>query len=91
MNRDELLKELNKKFPNHKFKTSEEFGPDYVGGIWTYGEDVQQTYYGLPLFRYYANSKGYDLGVNIKFSEYLEKRGWFCEWYDAGTMMIWKD
>ena len=90
MNRDAFLKELNDKFPNHNFKISEEFGSDYAGGIWTCGEDTEQKYYGLPLFNYYANSKRYELGVNVKFNEFLEGKGWFCEWYDAGTMMIWK-
>jgi len=28
-------------------------------------------------------------GVNPKINKVIEKNGWWCEWYDSGTMMVW--
>jgi hypothetical protein len=41
------------------------------------------------LFDYYSERWGNTFGVEPKLNEQTEKRGWFYEWYDAGTMMLW--
>ena len=91
MNREELIKELIKRYPNKMFRTTEEFNGS-KGGIWTSGEDGHMKS-GLPLFNYYSQDyeeKNYIFGVSKILHNWLEKKGWYCEWYDAGTVMIWK-
>jgi len=93
MNRDGLIKALEEKFPNKNFMTTEEFYGSREGqmkGVWTSGEDEQTVKSGLRLFDYYAESESYVFGVEKTFHNWLEKRGWYCEWHDAGTMMIWE-
>ena len=59
------------------------------GGIWVSGENGD-TYKGRRIFDYYNEDyKKYEFGVYIPFAKEMEKRGWYGEWYDAGTMMIW--
>jgi len=91
MNRDELIEELQKRYPQKTFRTTEEFDGT-EGGIWTSGEDGQ-LHAGLPLFDYYSQdggSKSYIFGVRTFLHNWLEENDWYCEWYDAGTVMIWK-
>ena len=70
-------------------KTTEEINGS-EGGIWTSGE-CGITEGGLPLFNYYAETESYIFGVLTSLHNYLEERGWYCEWYDAGTIMIYQD
>jgi hypothetical protein len=89
--RDEMIDLLKAKYPNKMFRTTEEFDGT-EGGIWTSGEDGQ-LHKGLPLFNYYSQdggSKSYTFGVLNFLHNWLGDRGWYCEWYDAGTVMIWK-
>jgi hypothetical protein len=69
-------------------KTTEEFNGSR-GGIWVSGEDGDE-YKGVTIYDYYTSGKSYELGVNIKWEKELNKRGWYSEWYDAGTVMIWE-
>lgn len=91
MNREELIVELQKRYPNMFLRTTEEFNGT-EGGIWTSGEDSPQ-HKGLPLFNYHSQdggSKSYTFGVRNFLHNWLENRGWYCEWYDTGTVMIWE-
>jgi len=91
MNRDELIQELEAKFPNKNFRTSEEFDGS-ENGIWTSGEDGY-THEGLKLFNYYSQDGGsnsYTFGVLNTIYYFLEERGWYCEWNDAGTIIIYE-
>jgi len=64
---------------------SEEFdGMD--GGIWISAEEPQNEFY----FDYYAMSSSYELGVDKSLDGFLEKRGWYAEWYDPGTIFLWE-
>jgi len=64
---------------------SEEFdGMD--GGIWISAEEPQNEFY----FDYYAMSSSYELGVDKSLDRFLEKRGWYAEWYDPGTIFLWE-
>jgi hypothetical protein len=69
-------------------KTTEEFNGSQ-GGIWVSGEDGDE-YKGVTIYDYYTSGKSYELGVNIKWEKELNERGWYSEWYDAGTVMIWE-
>ena len=69
-------------------RTSEEFDGTQ-GGIWVSGEDADM-YKGMPIYDYYnEGSRKYNLGVLVTWEKELNKRGWYSEWYDAGTVMIW--
>jgi hypothetical protein len=85
---DDMMKWIEKSM---KFvKTSEEFnGND--GGIWVSGENGDR-YKGKQIYDYYiGDPKNYELGVLKDWEKELNKRGWYSEWYDAGTVMIWPD
>jgi len=64
---------------------SEEFD-GMGGGIWICAEEPQNEFY----FDYYAMSSSYELGVDKSLDAFLEKRGWYAEWYDAGTIFLWE-
>ena len=74
---------------NHlKFvRTSEEFD-GVEGGIWTTAENGETMGSSL-IFDYYSTSSKYEFGVLNKFAKKLSKMGWYCEYYDPGTVMIW--
>ena len=88
--REKLIAKLERAYPKMGLRTTEEFDGSQ-GGIWTSGEESPLDRQGLELFDYYAeNHKLYDLGVRTHFANFLERQGWYCEWHDAGTMMIWQ-
>lgn len=91
LNRDAMMKWLKKylKFVD----TTERFGSG-DGGIWVSGEDDTNSFpaaKGKRLYDYYAQDKNYELGVLNAWEKELNKRGWYSEWYDAGTVMIWPE
>jgi len=87
LNRAEITDFLEKYL---KFiKNSEEFD-GVEGGIWTTAEDGAKKG-GLRIFDYYNESSKYEFGVLKSFADLLSKRGWYCEFYDPGTVMIWEE
>jgi hypothetical protein len=90
LTREELKKKLEAKYPGMACKMSEGFSSDYKGGIWLSGENGLTNKKGKKLFNYYAEDrKNYELGVLNEIYSFLENRGWYAEWYDAGTIMLW--
>ena len=69
--------------------TTEEFDGS-PGGIWVSGEDGE-TLKGKRIYDYYNEGSTYEFGVLKTWEKELNKRGWYSEWYDAGTVMIWQD
>jgi len=53
-------------------------------GIWVAAE------YTPSLFDYYSEVWGDTFGVEPKLNQMVEDNGWYFEWHDAGTMMVWK-
>ena len=53
------------------------------GGIWLSGEE------GDGLFSYYSESSKFSCGVLNTLQEAVEKKGWWFEWNDPGTIMCW--
>ena len=88
--REELLAYLEKRFPKMFLRTTEEFDGS-VGGIWTSGEASmnQPMISGQRVFDYYSENKQYELGVLKKFEESINKKGWFSQWNDCGTIMLY--
>jgi hypothetical protein len=81
MNRNEMISALRKKGVDVP-GTTEEFGIS-KGGIWVSGESTPS------LFNYYSEGWMDTFGVQPKLNDFVEKNGWYFEWYDAGTMMVW--
>ena len=85
MKRDTMIKNLEKKGIS-VVGYSENFN-GMEGGIWIDAETPENEFY----FSYYAESRGYELGVRTTLIEFLGKRGWFAEWNDPGTIFIWEN
>jgi hypothetical protein len=89
MKRETLMRKLRERYGEEiHCRTSEEFNGQ-TGGIWMSGENYEPSEKGLRVFDYYAEGKQYELGIHKKFMNFLEKRGWFVEWYDCGTVSLW--
>jgi hypothetical protein len=88
LDRDEMMDWLDQTLTFTR--TSEEFDGS-KGGIWTTGENGEQ-YKGKIIYDYYSQDyKNRTFGVLNSWEKELNKRGWYSEWYDAGTVMIWQD
>jgi hypothetical protein len=46
--------------------------------------------YTPSLFNYYSSAWGDTFGVEPKLNQMVEDNGWYFEWHDAGTMMVWE-
>ena len=84
MNREKLITKLEKKGLVVR-GTSEEFDGT-EGGIWISAEEESNQFY----FDYWAETSSYELGVRVEMDQLLEKKGWFAEWYDPGTVFIYE-
>ena len=88
--RDKLMSLLQSQYGISFMKTTEEFGIN-PGGIWLSAEDRDPMPNSAELiFDYYSEDyQRYDVGVNIDFENWLRSNGWYPEWYDVGTIMLW--
>lgn len=89
-NREKLMELLKQQFPKMWMKTSEEFADSFVGGIWT-GENSYDNE-ELPMFDYHSEDYKeilYVMGVRKTLADLLQQHGWFCEFYDSGTVFIY--
>ena len=88
MDRDDFIDHLKTKFGMTFVSTTEEFNGS-EGGVWVSGESGD-VYKGKIIYNYYSEDhKNYELGVLNRFEKQINKIGWYSEWYDAGTVMIW--
>ena len=90
--REKLISKLQKAYPTITLRTTEEFNGN-EGGIWTSGEDAPMDRTYMPIFDYYVEDykeANYIMGVRVHLHEFLKRNGWYAEWYDAGTMMLWE-
>ena len=87
MDRDSMIAWLEETLDFARY--SEDFnGND--GGIWICGE-CGDNYKGKRIYDYYTQDhKKYEFGVLKTWEKELNKRGWYSEWYDAGTVMLWQ-
>lgn len=94
LDQTELKNEIKAEYNVPFIKTSEEFG-NSPGGLWMSAEDPGQVGKNeYPLFDYYADEfdpqeKIFVMGVNREFETFLADRGWYAEFYDGGTVMLW--
>ena len=88
--RDELMRALRQKFRLGHVRTTEAFNGQ-PGGIWLHGESgVPETETGLPMYDYYMQMDPYEFGVHPEFSRFIEDHGFFAEWRDPGTLMLYR-
>jgi hypothetical protein len=90
MTRDNLMQYLSERYKGMFLRTTEEFDGTQRG-IWTTGESSPDSKSGMPLFSYYTDSSSYQFGVHKELVAILDDAGWYAEWYDAGTIMLWQD
>ena len=84
--RDDMMKWIEKSMDF--VRTTEDFNGN-EGGIWLSGENMDE-YKGQVIYDYYSEDyKNREFGVLNKWEKELNKRGWYSEWYDAGTVMVW--
>jgi hypothetical protein len=81
MTRDRMILALREKGVDVR-GTTKDFGLS-DGGIWISGESTPS------LFDYYSERWMDTFGVQPKLNDFVEENGWYFEWYDAGTMMVW--
>ena len=82
-----LKTKLLKKFPHMWIKDGYEFSSSYDKTLWTgEGSDID----GIPAFDHY-NCEFYVMGVHPALEAFLNKWGFHCEWYDGGTVFIYKN
>ena len=86
LDRDDMIKWIEKYMDF--VRTTEEFNGSQ-GGIWVSGENGDE-YKGRVIYDYYSEDyKNRTFGVDNRWEKELNKRGWYSEWHDAGTSMIW--
>lgn len=86
LDRDAMIKWIEKYMDF--VRTTEEFNGSQ-GGIWVSGENMDE-YKGRVIYDYYSEDyKNRTFGVDNRWEKELNKKGWYNEWHDAGTSMIW--
>jgi|694.fasta_scaffold04191_38 hypothetical protein len=86
-NIEAFMDTLEKKYGFNFVRPSEEFNGS-KGGVWVSGENGE-TLGGKTIYSYYASGPAYELGVLKKYEDAINKLGWYSEWNDPGTVMIW--
>lgn len=88
LTREELMDLLENKYKIKTVRTSEEFNGQ-TEGIWVAGDNEEELN-GNRIFYYYHNSPSkYTLGILKQVRTAVEKTGWWFEWQDPGTIIIW--
>ncbi len=88
--RDYIISKLEQKYPQMNCRTTEEFDGQ-SGGIWISAEDGIEDRKGNLLFNQWSDSSSYNCGVVYHLNRWANRNGWWFEWYDGGTMMIWPE
>lgn len=86
--REEMLVILGELFPITG--TTEDFDGS-EGGIWICAECGYLNASGVPFFDYYAEERIYEFGVLTNLVDLAERHGWYFEWQDGGTIMVYPD
>jgi len=84
--RSQLKRAMGKKYPGIWLKDSEYFNGS-ISALWT-GEGAYMPNED-EAFNHYRND--FEMGIHPELYAYLNARGWHCEWYDGGTILIYKN
>lgn len=89
--REYMMDHLESEFAMNFVAISENFNGS-EGGIWLSAENGERASDGWLLFDYWNTSwERYELGVHKQITEWAEKHGWWFEWNDSGTIMLWPE
>jgi hypothetical protein len=89
LTREELVKILQTKYALNFTKDSEEFDGE-EGGIWLGGSEGKVMPDGkTEMFNYYHGGSKFPQGINKDFANFLAKRGWYGQFADPGTVLLW--
>jgi hypothetical protein len=89
LTREELVKILQTKYALNFTKDSEEFDGE-EGGIWIGGSEGLVMPDGkTEMFNYYHGGSKFPQGINKDFANFLAKRGWYGQFADPGTVLLW--
>jgi len=89
LTREELIKILQTKYALNFTKNSEEFDGE-EGGIWLGGSEGLVMPDGkTEMFNYYHGGSKFPQGINKDFANFLAKRGWYGQFADPGTVLLW--
>lgn len=87
-NREQMMDYISKHIQS--VRPSEDFDGS-ENGIWVGAEDDDNTYCGSRIYDYYSEDhSNREFGVLNKWENQINKYGWYSEWQDVGTIIIWK-
>jgi hypothetical protein len=94
VNFTQLKQDLATRFPNVWIKDGRDFCSDYACSLWT-GDGSQIDVHGdkvytVDAFDLYSDSRQYVTGVWRELYNFLDARGYYCEFHDPGTVFIWE-
>jgi hypothetical protein len=83
LSRSEMMQGINKKYDLNWIRSTEDFYGHSKGiqGIWLGSAS--------KVADYFAVGDRYEIGVLKSFEKYINKCGWYSEWYDCGTLMLY--
>ena len=87
LSRDEMKNVMITKYGLSFVKTTEEFDGE-EGGLWLGGNDSLMPNGKDRMFNYYGGAK-YPQGVHKDLAKFLDKCGWYGQFADPGTVMLW--
>jgi hypothetical protein len=87
LSRDEMKNVMITKYGLSFVKTTEEFDGE-EGGLWLGGSDSLMPNGKDRMFNYYGGTK-YPQGVYKDLAKFLDKCGWYGQFADPGTVMLW--
>lgn len=89
----EMMADLAATFPGMFIRPLSEYGSAWVGqpGVWTGGDEILID--DTPIFAGIAcpDPDIYDGQVSHAFIAWLDRRGWYCEWWDGLTFHLRPD
>ena len=89
LTRDEMMATMRNKYGLSFVKTTEEFDGE-KGGIWLGGSDGKLMPNAKDdMFNYYHGGSKYPQGVHKDLAKFLDKCGWYGQFADPGTVMLW--
>lgn len=87
--RDEIMSIMRDKYGLSFVKTSEEFDGE-EGGIWLGGSDGKLMPNAKDdMFNYYHGGSKYPQGIHKDLAKFLDKKGWYGQFGDPGTVFLW--
>lgn len=87
--REEIMSIMRDKYGLSFVKTSEEFDGE-EGGIWLGGSEGKLMPNAKDdMFNYYHGGSKYPQGIHKDLAKFLDKKGWYGQFGDPGTVFLW--